>query len=197
MLMSDRFNQILNYCLFVLRVCRRKMPKYPTVKELKEQRKNSKNQFSQVNEFVWCKMNQLGKGAFGTVYLGWRETDEEYIAVKVIPQTTIDMEEKVKLFLKREIEIMNTLKGAPNVVQLMHLDRNPNGVNMIMEMCDTDLEKHLVTNRVSQSQLIQFMQQLAISINAMHNKGIVHRDLKPANILLKYKGAGVQDFDIR
>ena len=142
-------------------------------------------------------MNQLGKGAFGTVYLGWREPDEEYIAIKVIPQTTIDMEEKVKLFLKREIEIMNTLKGAPNIVQLMYLDRNANGVNMIMEMCDTDLEKHLVTNRVAQSQLIQFMQQLAISINAMHNKGIVHRDLKPANILLKYKGAGVQDFDIR
>ncbi|KAI6659341.1 Inhibitor of nuclear factor kappa-B kinase subunit beta-like [Oopsacas minuta] len=173
------------------------MPKYPTVKEMKQQRNASKNQFTQTNEFVWCKMNQLGKGAFGTVYLGWREPDEEYIAVKAIPQTTIDMEEKVKLFLKREIEIMNTLKGAPFIVQLMYLERNANGVNMFMEMCDTDLEKHLVTNKVTQLQLIRFMQQIAISINAMHAKGIVHRDLKPANILIKYRDTNMQEFDIR
>ena len=173
------------------------MPKYPTVKELKEQRKTSKNQFSQVDEFVWCKMNQLGKGAFGTVYLGWRESDEEYIAVKAIPQSTIDMEEKVKVFLKREIEIMKALQGAPFIVQLFYLDETNLGVNMFMEMCDTDLEKHLITNRVSQAQLVRFMQQMAISINAMHSNGIVHRDLKPANILIKYRGGNMLDMDIR
>ena len=173
------------------------MPKYPSVKELKEQRRTSKNQFSQVEDFVWCKMNQLGKGAFGTVYLGWKESDEEYIAIKTIPQSTIDMEEKVKVFLKREIEIMNALKGAPFIVQLIFLQENSQGVNMFMEMCDTDLEKHLVVNRVSQAQLVRFMQQMAISINAMHSKGIVHRDLKPANILIKYRGGNAQDMDIR
>ena len=91
-----------------------------------------------LNQYQW--MNELGKGAYGTVYRGVHcQTQKEYAIKRThidnrndgIPSTTI-----------REIAILMELEH-PNIVALEDTVMRDNDIYFIQEYCNTDMAKFL------------------------------------------------------
>ena len=132
--------------------------------------------------------NELGKGAYGTVYRGvHRQTQKEFAIKRThidngnggIPSTTI-----------REIAILMEL-SHPNVVALEDTVMRESDIYFIQEYCNTDLAKFLQRMggankgaRLPQSLVKSYLKQILQGVAYCHSQRIIHRDLKPANILL-------------
>ncbi|ORY56226.1 kinase-like protein, partial [Neocallimastix californiae] len=150
------------------------------------------------------KNDEIGKGAYGKVFKAKRIKDKIVVAMKksqiennsynlVFPDSTL-----------KEISILFYLKNHKNIVNLYdvvipNLDKEINSTYMVMEYCETDLEK-LIYNQYKSgipNELIEdLLYQLLCGITYCHTKGIMHCDLKPQNILLKKNDKNMYDLKI-
>lgn len=133
--------------------------------------------------------NQLGAGAFGTVYRGtWAGTD---FAIKEISLKRVS--ETLKKQIMTEVLIHSQLRH-PNITQLVAIVWEPTAICLLSELVTgTSLEDWIFTTGV-QDQLpltgrkVHVMKQLLQAICYMHcqQPPVVHGDVKPANVLLAW-----------
>lgn len=119
----------------------------------------------------------LGKGAFGTVFLVQTRTGKLF-ALKTIMNSADGT-------TKKEAQIMMSLRHV-NVTQLYDLDMDTTYINMVMEYMEGgSLQDRLnKTKKMSSETVRLYFLQLCEAIDYLHEKNITHRDLKPDNILL-------------
>lgn len=129
-------------------------------------------------------IRQLGKGAFGTVYLCEDTDSGEQVAVKHVK----DACRQGKSIL-REIRLLARLHHE----NLLHLIDMPavNGpdfqdIFLVLPYMPADLHKVIhgkqsLSDKHVQAMMCQILRGLAF----LHASGVAHRDLKPANILLQ------------
>ena len=145
----------------------------------------------------------IGKGGFATVYkakLKEANENEQNRAIKIFNlfQTKIDNEgndEFIQFYINsfhKEIEYMKTLEGEKkdnkNTVKLYEYFENDDELVIVMELCDTNLEKFLnKKNRFDINEIYYILNQLNNSFKIMAEKNIVHRDLSLKNILIKFE----------
>lgn len=129
----------------------------------------------------------LGNGAFGYVFKAYDENHDRYVAIKRSP--------KVGNKTSREMEVLLSMQGEENVIQLLDffysLDTNHRLVqNSVFEFCDQTLED-LIKDFCDKKKSIpiekvkSYTKQAVNGLANMHRAGIAHRDLKPENILMK------------
>ena len=95
--------------------------------------------------------------------------------------------------IKKEFEIQRGLKDHPNVVRVFEIIQTKNDIDylqIVMELCESDLEKYLN----EPSKLLKFysleMHEIAMSwipqilhgLKFIHECLIIHRDIKPGKI---------------
>jgi serine/threonine protein kinase len=125
----------------------------------------------------------LGKGTFGTVYLGKHLTTNAKIAVKVINKETL----KPELLSRLEQEILcQKSVDSVHIVKLLDVQKTENNFYLILEYCEggdlgSFIKKH---GPVSESVAQRWTQQIVEGFKALHRKNIIHRDLKLQNILM-------------
>jgi len=128
-------------------------------------------------------VRQLGKGAFGTVYLCEDTRDGSQVAVKHCK----DAVRQGKSIL-REIRLLARLHHE-NLLHLVDFCAVPsydfNDVLLVLPYMPADLNKviqskQVLSDRHTQAITCQILRGLAY----LHASGVAHRDLKPANILL-------------
>ncbi|CAD7702477.1 unnamed protein product [Ostreobium quekettii] len=88
--------------------------------------------------------------------------------------------------VKREIQILHTLAGHPNVVTLKAVYEDSENIHLVMELCTGGELFERICDRGAYTE-----QDAADAIRTMlqvvahcHDMGIIHRDLKPENFLL-------------
>ena len=139
---------------------------------------------------------QLGEGAFGSVYKAVQKGIGREVAIKVIHAKYANQPRFIRRF-EAEAQIVARLE-YPHIVPLYDYWREADGAYLVMRWLrggslQTALEKELFGMETA----VTLITQIAGALHTAHRQGIIHRDVKPANILLDEDGnAYLSDFGI-
>ena len=136
---------------------------------------------------------ELGKGAFGSVYLVKRNIDGQEYAMKRVK--IIQLDEKEKENALNEIRILASLNHK-NIIGYNEafFDEITRTLNIVMEYAnDGDLSKKIKYNLKNglifrEDVIWDYLIQILEGINYLHENKIMHRDLKSANLFLMKDG---------
>jgi serine/threonine-protein kinase len=141
----------------------------------------------------------IGAGGMGDIY---RATDQELdrdVAVKVLAARYAQDEPSRRRF-KREALAAARLSGHPNIVTIFDVAEQHDGRPMIVMayLAGGSLEERARGSRPCPPvQVLDWLEEAAVALDAAHTAGIVHRDVKPGNLLLDDRGhVHVADFGI-
>ena len=127
-------------------------------------------------------LEQLGIGAFGTV---WKAKDtklDRIVAVK-IPRKDQLSEPEAEQFL-REARAAAQLRH-PNVVTVHEVGRDGDSLFIVSDYVDgLTLSDWLTGQQLTIRTAVELTATIADALHAAHEQGVVHRDLKPSNIIL-------------
>ena len=144
----------------------------------------------------------LGKGGSSSVYSILSQDSQVYAFKKVfVSANTADPESLFDSYVN-EIELLNSLKGSPYIIQLIdsQVDKESLSVNMIMEAGEIDLSKVLKkrnqTHGISPFFTRMIWTEMLESVDYIHENRIVHGDLKPANFVFVKGHLKLIDFGI-
>ena len=141
-------------------------------------------------------LEELGKGAFGTVFLAKDTVLERPIALKVIrPMTSTSQAPEIL----NEARLVASIR-SPHVVTLYRVHGLAHGAWALeMERIDgaslresMDIEGAATADRIR-----RVLVDVLNGLQAAHDQGVVHHDVKPANVLVDERGrAKLTDFGL-
>ncbi|KAE9592610.1 hypothetical protein Lal_00028537 [Lupinus albus] len=136
---------------------------------------------------------QLGLGQFGVIRACYDKLTGEVLACKSIAKDRLVTSNDLRS-VKHEIEIMATLSGHPNVVDLKAVYEEEDYVHLVMELCAGGelfhrLEKH---GRFSETEARILFRHLMQVVLYCHKNGVVHRDLKPENMATRASSSPIK-----
>lgn len=133
---------------------------------------------SRINEYIL--LNEIGRGGHGVVYQGYHDTKpNEALAIKIIEDTgNIDS-------LLIEPELLSRL-NHPNIIRLKDYFIHAGKLVIVTEYINgINLQSYLEQRgRVTVSEVINFLTQMADALLNAHANNIIHRDIKLSNILV-------------
>jgi Tol biopolymer transport system component len=129
----------------------------------------------------------IGAGGMGEVYRARDTTLDREVAIKVLPAAVSQDPERLARF-KREAKVLASL-NHPNIAQIYGVEDRA----LVMELVAGESPKGLLPLETA----LNYARQIAVALEAAHEKGIIHRDLKPANVLITPEGVvKVLDFGL-
>ena len=141
----------------------------------------------------------LGLGAFGTVFKVLKKSDKKLYVIKKISLMGLNQSRKEKV--KIESKILSAI-NSPYIVKYSESFEENNFLNIVMEYCDGgDLNdfiiKHEQTHVLLKEKIIwDIFLKILIGLSHLHKLKILHRDLKPLNIFL-IKNKNSDDINIK
>ena len=132
--------------------------------------------------------NEIGHGTFGTVYMGIDIESRVNVAAKRFNKICSDTADPPADIQAELIPLKRELKHE-NILQVFDCPFKDGYFWILMEYCDTDLEKYTQKHcsQMNYTFKLSIMKQSASGLSFLHQNNIIHRDLKPRNILLKTK----------
>ncbi|SCV03386.1 LAMI_0H07734g1_1 [Lachancea mirantina] len=162
----------------------------------------TKNSNGDYKEFAWIKGEMIGKGSFGSVYLGLNVTTGEMIAVKQVevPRFSAQDEQAHNVLeaLKSEVSTLQDLDHL-NIVQYLGFENKGNIYSLFLEYVAGGSVGSLIRFLGHfDEKLIRFLTvQVLAGLSYLHSRGILHRDMKADNILIDSDGVcKISDFGI-
>ena len=127
----------------------------------------------------------LGKGSFGTVYLGTDIANDRYVSLKKITGEIMKDPQKIEA-LSNEILISSGVDNE-NLVKIIDLTDINNDKYIVYEFCNGgDLRRYLRFFKTFDETAVQyFMKQVLNGLSELHSKKIIHHDIKPENVLVE------------
>lgn len=128
---------------------------------------------------------ELGRGAFGAVYLAFDEELERQVAIKVPRDERLLRKPKDMQAIFREARLAAQLRH-PALVEVYDVGREESGrCYIVMEYIEGQpLGQLMRAQRIERAQAAQWILRIAEAVHCAHKVGLVHADLKPGNILI-------------
>jgi serine/threonine protein kinase len=142
----------------------------------------------------------LGSGGFGITYKA-EDSNGEIYAIKTLNHT---IQKRVD-FKEQQVKFINeasTVKGFrhPHIVKVYEVIQEGELFAVLMEYIEgITLSNYVQGNgRLTETQALKYIDQIAQSLEYIHKSDYLHRDVKPDNILLRnnYKDAVLIDFGL-
>jgi hypothetical protein len=133
-------------------------------------------------------IRQVGSGGMCKIYLAESERAGTLVVLKVFSQVP-DVSERVVSFDRflQEYEIVAGLNHK-NIVRIYDLGIADDHAYIAMEHFPAGDLRERMKQPVAPAAALQFLEQIASALEAIHSVGVLHRDLKPANVMLRSDG---------
>jgi serine/threonine-protein kinase len=123
----------------------------------------------------------LGAGGMGEVYRARDLTLGRDVALKLLPQALADDPERVARF-QREAQLLASL-NHPHIAAIYGLEQSPAGRVLVLELVGGGtLAARIARGPIPVDEATTIARQIALALQAAHDKGVIHRDLKPSNV---------------
>ena len=142
-------------------------------------------------------IRKLGSGGMGDVYLAEDTTLNRRVALKLLPASHTQDEDRVRRF-KQEANAASSL-NHPNIVTVHEAGQSQGQHFIAAEFVDGRTLREILRQRgrLSVADALAIAAQVASALAAAHDAGIVHRDVKPENVMVRGDGyVKVLDFGI-
>jgi tRNA A-37 threonylcarbamoyl transferase component Bud32/tetratricopeptide (TPR) repeat protein len=137
----------------------------------------------------------LGEGGMGEVYVGFDDTLQRKVAVKVI-RSEFRLQEEAKARFLREARILSRL-DHPQVCTVYDFLEGDDCDFLVLELVDGRNLREAMESGLERDGCLSIARQLLEVLDAVHEEGVVHRDLKPENVMVASSGAiTVLDFGL-
>ncbi|EIV96277.1 serine/threonine-protein kinase [Frankia sp. QA3] len=138
-------------------------------------------------------VEQLGAGAYGTVWRAFDETLDVTVAAKEVrlsPAASLDDTARMLARVEREARMVAKLRDHPHVVTVLDVVREGGLPWIIMEFIPSVslAEAIHVRGAFPPGEVARIGVAVLDALTAAHQAGITHRDVKPANILIGEDG---------
>ncbi len=134
-------------------------------------------------------MSLIGTGGVSSVYLMENEQTGVQVVVKVITDVpdVADGKKDFDRFLQ-EYELISGIRH-PNVVRIYDLGIADDHAFIVMEHFSRGDLKARISEGISVAQAMDYLEQMAGALAAIHRVGVLHRDLKPGNVMCREDGS--------
>jgi serine/threonine protein kinase len=142
-------------------------------------------------------LEEIGRGAMGAVYKGYDPFLDRTVAIKLLAPHLVWESAFVERFL-REARSAARLQHS-NIIPIYDVGQDGDRYYFVMAYLLGPSLKHLISEkgRLSPTEAIPILRQLADALDYAHSKGLVHRDVKPANVMFNERGQAIlTDFGI-
>ncbi|EMD40808.1 response regulator receiver [Gelatoporia subvermispora B] len=131
----------------------------------------------------------ISKGAFGSVFLAKKKVTGDYFAIKVLKKA--DMISKNQITnVKAERMILMKQAESPFVAKLYFTFQSKENLYLVMEYLNGGDCAALIKSLGSlpEEWTRNYVAEVVLGLDYLHQRGIVHRDLKPDNLLIDQHG---------
>jgi eukaryotic-like serine/threonine-protein kinase len=134
---------------------------------------------------------RIGSGGFATVWLGYDESLDSPVAIKVLADNWTD-DHHVKQRFVDEGRFLRKVE-SPHVVPVYDAGELDDGrPYLVMGYADQGtLADRLEVGGLERVEALEVVRQVGLGLSALHQQGVVHRDIKPGNVLFRtVEGSG-------
>jgi eukaryotic-like serine/threonine-protein kinase len=139
----------------------------------------------------------LARGGMGDVYRATDTSLGRIVAIKVLSERYAH-DGEVRRRFKNEGLAAARLSNAPHTVTIFDVGEAEEQPYIVMEYLEGgSLEDRLNRGQPATGDVLRWLDQAAVALDAGHAAGVVHRDVKPGNLLLNGRGdVYVADFGV-